>query len=517
MDFTVLIITSNGEDRLANVLEKLKLCIAYCLRTPKETKSFDWEVIVINHHSTDNTDKVIQQYQSNWSTDYPLKYYFVSEHNLNFARQEAVEKAQGKLIGFLPDDSLPAPDWVYTAYKFGQEHPKVGAYGSQIKGDFCTQKSQAKLSHNFQQIARFLALVERVDQAYHYDLGHQSLPLISGLVVRKQAWLQNVSPHLVADDKGEDLEALLHIQQAGWEIWYNPAMVIRQKIAHSCLPQEYLRLLVRCIALNKHRVQIKQKNQLGKVNQREDYLTKIHEAFEQGLFRLYYQQIRPVSEQEFSQEYGEILLRIEEKTGQLLLAKQFLPTAEHHNLMSLIDRLVIRKFLAQISQVRSSHFKSLYEINLSSASINDRNFINFLEQELSAHSITPEIICFSIAENIAIANLNQVIQLINSLKEMGCYLALDRVGRHPKYPDYLQHISVDYLKIDGNIVRNVAKNINQLQFKQINHWGQIRGIKTIAEYVENHATLLKIKTMGVDYLQGYQIGRIRPLSDKIST
>ena len=585
MDLTVAIPTYNGEHRLPDVLAKLKICIDYCVRSRTENQSnqsFTWEIIVVDNNSTDNTAQVVRDYQASWALEYPLKYYFAPEQGAAFARQKAVEKAAGTLIAFLDDDNLPAPDWVYAAYKFGQEHPKVGAYGSQIHADFFEQKSTDELPANFQQISCFLAIVERGDKAYQYEPRNKILPPAAGLVVRREAWLQTVPQRLVLNHTGkeaglasEDLEALLHIQQGGWEIWYNPAMVVRHKIPNARLKKEYLRLLVRCVGLSRHRLRmmtlknwqrplafpaymandlrrlvlhlvkhrhhihtdtvaacqreflsssmqspfflwkkeyieaIDRKNKLKYTKNTQDYLNKISEAFEQDLFRLYYQQISPVSESELEQKHGEILLRLEEKTGEILLPKHFLPTAELHNLMGTIDRLVVRKLLAQLSNSKGD--RSIYEINLSSASINDRQFIRFLEQELSNYSISPEQICFSISEKIATANLEQVMQLVTAFKAMGCSFALDKFGRQNNNADYLQQISADYLKIDGNLVQNIVKNANRVQFEQINYWGQARGMKTIAEYVENKNTLLKIKTMGVDYIQGYEVGHIEPL------
>ena len=533
MDLTVAIPTYNGEHRLPDVLAKLKICIDYCVRSRTENQSnqsFTWEIIVVDNHSTDNTAQVVRDYQANWSPEYPLKYYFAPEQGAAFARQKAVEKATGTLIAFLDDDNLPAPDWVYAAYKFGREHPEVGAYGSQIHADFFEQQSTDELPANFQQISCFLAIVERGDKAYKYEPRNKILPPAAGLVVRREAWLQTVPPRLVLNHTGkeaglasEDLEALLHIQQGGWEIWYNPAMVVRHKIPNARLKKEYLRLLVRCVGLSRHRLRmmtlkswqrplvfpaymandlrrlvmhlvkhrhhlhtdtvaacqmeflsssmqspfflwkkeyieaIDRKNKLKYTKNTPDYLNKISEAFEQDLFRLYYQQISPVSESELEQKHGEILLRLEEKTGEILLPKQFLPTAELHNLMGTIDRLVVRKLLNQLSDFKGDNDRSVYEINLSSASINDQQFIRFLEQELSNYSISPEQICFSISEKIATANLEQVIQLVTALQSMRCSFALDKFGRQNNNYDYLQQIPADYLKIDGNLVKNIVK------------------------------------------------------------
>jgi glycosyltransferase involved in cell wall biosynthesis len=261
VDLTVAIPTYNSQHRLSDVLDKLQDCIAYCQQDGRE--SFTWEIIVVDNNSLDNTAKLVRDYQANWSSDYPLKYYFVPEQGAAFARQKAVEKAQGEIIAFLDDDNLPNSDWVYAAYSFGKEHRQVGAYGSQIHGYFFEQKSTDRLPDNFNKIACFLAIVERGDRPFCYQRQKKILPPAAGLVVRKQVWLDAVPPRLVLNHKGkeaglasEDLEALIHIQQAGWEIWHNPAMVIRHKIANSRLQKEYLLSLVRCVGLSRHQLRM---------------------------------------------------------------------------------------------------------------------------------------------------------------------------------------------------------------------------------------------------------------------
>ncbi|MDJ0553138.1 MAG: hormogonium polysaccharide biosynthesis glycosyltransferase HpsE [Microcoleaceae cyanobacterium MO_207.B10] len=228
IDFTVAIPTYNGEMRLPEVLEKL--------RSQINTEEFSWEVIVVDNNSQDNTAKVVQSYQENWSTDFPLRYSFERQQGLAFARQKAVEEAGGKLIGFIDDDTLPTPDWVYMAYKFGQEYPKAGAYGGQIHGDF-----EVEPPKNFERIKSFLAIKERGSEAHLYDPENLSLPPGAGLVVRKKAWLENVPRRLVRTTRGgNDFEISLHLYRGGWEIWYNPNMHIFHKIPKSRLERGYL-------------------------------------------------------------------------------------------------------------------------------------------------------------------------------------------------------------------------------------------------------------------------------------
>lgn len=245
VDFTVAIPTYNGESRLPEVLERL--------RSQLHTEHLGWEVIVVDNNSTDNTAKVVQEYQANWSGQHLLRYAFEPQQGAAFARQRAIEEASSDLIGFLDDDNLPASDWVAAAYAFGQEHPDAGAYGSQIHGVFEVTPPQ-----NFHRIAPFLAITERGPNPLQYKPNKKLLPPSAGLVVRKQAWLDiptqmvlrgRVSGNMLT---GEDLEMLSHIQAGGWEIWYNPAMQVDHLIPHWRLQRDYLIPFFRGIGLSRH-------------------------------------------------------------------------------------------------------------------------------------------------------------------------------------------------------------------------------------------------------------------------
>ncbi|MGB3508423.1 MAG: hormogonium polysaccharide biosynthesis glycosyltransferase HpsE [Microcoleaceae cyanobacterium] len=237
VDLTVAIPTYNGENRLPKVLDKLREQI--------NTDHFSWEILVVDNNSKDNTTEVVKNYQKNWSETYPLRYCFEAEQGLAFARQKGVEEAKGELIGFIDDDVFPAPDWVSMAYKFAQEHSKAGAYGGQIHGDFEVEPPQ-----NFERIKSFLAIKERGSKAHLYNPENLSLPPGAGLVVRKQAWLENVPRRLVRTTRGgNDFEISLHLHRGGWEIWYNPDMHLDHKIPSWRLERDYLLSLSRTVGL----------------------------------------------------------------------------------------------------------------------------------------------------------------------------------------------------------------------------------------------------------------------------
>lgn len=234
VDFTIAIPTYNGEKRLPDVLERL--------RSQIDVEHLCWEIVVIDNNSSDRTAEVVREYQANWPQAYPLKYSFEPQQGAAFARARAIKEAKSELIGFLDDDNLPEPNWLTQAYEFALEHPNAGAYGSRIFGEF-----EVTPPDNFYKIAPFLALTDRGSIPRLYPQEKKVLPPSAGLVVRKRAWLDNVPPRPILSGRipgsmltGEDLEAIAHIQQAGWEIWYNPAMLVYHKIPRHRLERDYL-------------------------------------------------------------------------------------------------------------------------------------------------------------------------------------------------------------------------------------------------------------------------------------
>ena len=247
----------------------------------------------------------------------------------------------------------------------------------------------------------------------------------------------------------------------------------------------------------------------------KQWIEKINRALEENSFRLYAQKIIAIDDN-FNSSHHEILLRLLDESGNVILPGTFLPAAERYGLMPAIDRWVIDTFFAGYETYCLAHPESspfnLYTINLSGASINSKDFSEFLHQQFERYSVRPATICFEITETVAIANLDDAIALISWLKDLGCLIALDDFGSGMSSLNYLKNLPIDYLKIDGSFVVNIASDkIDYATVECFNHLSQIMDIKTIAEFVENETILQNLKQIGIDYAQGYGIERPQPL------
>ena len=253
------------------------------------------------------------------------------------------------------------------------------------------------------------------------------------------------------------------------------------------------------------------------------WISRLNEAFEHDYFRLY---AMPIVHLHDSPEYhDEVLIRIRNGKGDLILPGAFIPAAERYDMMLSIDRWVIRAVCAHIESVRDSlpplealaesqrRTPALYSVNLSGMSLADTGLQDYITDQFVQYAIAPEQICFEITETAVIANLPKAQVFMHQLKAMGCRFSLDDFGSGFSSFGYLKALPVDYLKIDGVFVRDIASNaINRAMVKAINEVGHVMGLKTVAEYVEDDATLAVIRELGVDYAQGYAVGKLRPLT-----
>ncbi len=264
----------------------------------------------------------------------------------------------------------------------------------------------------------------------------------------------------------------------------------------------------------RNRVYVAEADDQERLQQRGEmqWTSRISQALESDWFCLYAQRITAIAPTDQNGDHHEVLLRLRDEQGNLVLPMAFIPAAERYNLMHLIDKWVIRTLFRNWPTLVSNE-QSIYAINLSGSSINDDQFINFLYEQFSLYPISPQRICFEITETVAIANLIKAKQFIESLQQMGCRFALDDFGVGMSSFAYLKSLPVDYLKIDGSFIRNIVENpVDDAIVTAITRISSVMGIQTIAEFVENDAILERIRALGIDYAQGYGIAVPCPLS-----
>ncbi|MFV1997257.1 MAG: EAL domain-containing protein [Acidiferrobacterales bacterium] len=268
----------------------------------------------------------------------------------------------------------------------------------------------------------------------------------------------------------------------------------------------------------RNRVQLYEAHDLAMARHRGEmrWVHRITEALDEDRFVLYSQEIRPLGEADKGRHL-EILLRLQDKKGNIIPPNEFIPAAERYQLMPSIDRWVIEHTLSDFHYLQQEDGPiTSCAINLSGQSLCDEGFLDYVVKAIKDSDIPPDKICFEITETAVIANLNVAICFMTVLRDMGVRFALDDFGSGLSSFAYLKTLSVDYLKIDGAFVRNMAKDqIDYAMVSSINEIGQLMGIQTIAEFVENNAILEKLQELKVNYVQGYGIGRPRPVRNVI--
>lgn len=254
-------------------------------------------------------------------------------------------------------------------------------------------------------------------------------------------------------------------------------------------------------------VQIQRRGEMHWVN-------TITRALDEGRMCLYAQSIESINESNCGLHY-EVLVRMQGENGDVVLPGEFLPAAEKYNLVSRLDRWVIKHTLSSLAgNPLFLERVAVVSINLSGMSLAEPGFLQYVISQIEASGVDGSKVCFEITETAAISNLNMATTFISKVKELGCLFALDDFGSGLSSFGYLKNLPVEFLKIDGVFVKDIADNpIDRAMVNSINDIGHVMGMKTIAEFVENDDVKVLLKEIGVDYLQGYGIGKPVPLPE----
>ena len=271
----------------------------------------------------------------------------------------------------------------------------------------------------------------------------------------------------------------------------------------------------------RNRVEVYKSNDVSLVRRFADIniAGQLRTAIDAGRLQLYSQLIVPFACAENPRPHFELLLRMLDEDGRTIGPDRFLSAANRYQMMPEIDRWVINQAIELLkpqAQLLAGHTVA-FAINFSGQSLNDEGFVDFLLERIRSSGIDPTVFCFELTETATIANMARAESLMHSLRDLGCGVALDDFGTGLSSLAYLRQLPVTMLKIDGSFVRDILKDPRaESMVRAIAQLARSMSLTTVAEYVETEEIRTRVATLGVDYGQGFAIGRPAPLIELLS-
>jgi diguanylate cyclase (GGDEF)-like protein len=242
-----------------------------------------------------------------------------------------------------------------------------------------------------------------------------------------------------------------------------------------------------------------------------EWVSRLQRALEEGRFVLHAQKILSIGGDFPQANHHELLVRMIDEHGKIVPPMAFIPAAERYSLMPLIDQWVVRNAFAAISAMGPGC--GTFAINISGASIGDERILEFVREQFRNFVMPPRSICFEITETAAIANFDKAARFFGEMKSLGCLFSLDDFGAGMSSFGYLKHLPVDFIKIDGSFVKDVAQDpVAVAMVRAINDVGHVMGKKTIGEFVNGEPVLRVLREIGVDFAQGNWISPPSPFA-----
>ena len=236
------------------------------------------------------------------------------------------------------------------------------------------------------------------------------------------------------------------------------------------------------------------------------WASRLRQALIDERFILHYQELAELHPGERPEGvHMELLIRLRDEDGSMVPPGAFIPAAERFGLMLQLDRWVVETALANFSRLHPSG-KPVYlcAINLSALTVEDDSFAQFVLDRLQRYAVAPERVCFEITETAAVASMVRVIELMNTLRKVGCKFSLDDFGAGMASFGYLKNLPVDYVKIDGSFIRNIETDpISYSIVQAVTDIGHQLGLKVVAEWVTDERALEILRRLHVDYAQGF--------------
>ncbi len=266
-----------------------------------------------------------------------------------------------------------------------------------------------------------------------------------------------------------------------------------------------------------NRIRIYQENDEGLKTQTDihEWAGRIDRIFSEKRLFARCQMIAPIDPEKNSHSHYEILLGVIDEVGKIIVPDKFIPAVERCQRMPEIDRWIVEHVFEWIMDNRSCFDKiGGFAINLSGQSLNSEEFLTFLKDRLSIQDVPPEKITFEVTESVAAGSLAFTKRFIKEIKQFGCKFSLDDFGTGYSSYSYLKSLDVDYLKIDGSFIKDIANSpTDVVMVNSMNEIAHSLELETIAEYVENMNIHAILKEIGVDYAQGYGVHKPMPLTE----
>jgi diguanylate cyclase (GGDEF)-like protein/PAS domain S-box-containing protein len=265
----------------------------------------------------------------------------------------------------------------------------------------------------------------------------------------------------------------------------------------------------------RNRVQTYKQGRAPERHREMQWVSRINRACEEDQLVLLAQTIVPIRKGVEKLRHFELLLRMRDESGELVQPAEFIPAAERFNLMPAIDRWVVRQACSRLVHRRSDaggREPFTLSINISGTTLNDEQFLDYVIAEMAAADVSPGALCFELTEAAAMTSLAAATHFIAELRSRGCRFALDDFGSGLSSFIFLKNLPVDFLKIDGQFMHNVAHDrIDRSMVEAIAQIGETMGIRTIAERVDSAEVLARLADLGIQYAQGHYIGAPQPV------
>ena len=233
---------------------------------------------------------------------------------------------------------------------------------------------------------------------------------------------------------------------------------------------------------------------------------RLLEALEKDGLHLVFQPIVAVASSQA--HHYEVLVRMKEDNGALIAPGKFIPAAEQFGLIQRVDRQVVTRAIRYLADLPADMANVGFSINLSGLSVGRQDMYDLIEQEIREGGVDPGRLTFEITETAACEQINTAMEFFQKIRQLGCLVSLDDFGVGFSSFSYLKHLRADILKIDGSFIRDIHNSsADQLFVKALVDVARGMGMRTVAEFVENGQVFERVRSLGVDYVQGYYLGK----------